>query len=135
MQPELLERSARLQFAAALQPDSFMMNPNAPRVLNLLFLPLNPTTPPTSNPAICRWGDEKPKRGPVARLAMLLAPLYGAIYDAQMSVRGVRLVRHRIQLSNYPHNAPPLKIGFLSDLHYGPVSGRGRYPSGVDAVA
>jgi predicted MPP superfamily phosphohydrolase len=38
--------------------------------------------------------------------------------------KGVRLVQHRLQLPNFPSAAPPLKVAFLSDLHYGPTSGR-----------
>jgi uncharacterized protein len=54
-----------------------------------------------------------------------LAPLYSALYDAQMSIgKGVRLTEHRIQLPNFPAGAPPLRAAFLSDLHYGPTTGR-----------
>lgn len=54
-----------------------------------------------------------------------LAPIYSALYDAQMSIgKGVRLSEHRIQLPGFPAGAPPLRAAFLSDLHYGPTSGR-----------
>jgi predicted MPP superfamily phosphohydrolase len=37
---------------------------------------------------------------------------------------GVRTVRQRVATSSYPRNVPPLRIAFLSDLHYGPTTGR-----------
>lgn len=58
-------------------------------------------------------------------LSIRLAPLYGALYDAQMQFgKGVRVAEHRVQLPNFPTGAPPLRAAFLSDLHYGPTSGR-----------
>jgi predicted MPP superfamily phosphohydrolase len=58
-------------------------------------------------------------------LSVRTAPLSGACYDLQMQFgKGVRLVQHRLQLPNFPSAAPPLKVAFLSDLHYGPTSGR-----------
>ncbi|MDQ3814834.1 MAG: metallophosphoesterase [Armatimonadota bacterium] len=59
------------------------------------------------------------------RLALWLAPLYSACYDLQMQIgQGVRLVRQRLQLPSYPRSAPALRAVFMSDLHYGPPSGR-----------
>lgn len=58
-------------------------------------------------------------------LALRSAPLCSAFYDLQMQIgKGVRQVEHRVQLADFPTNAPVLKIAFLSDLHYGPMSGR-----------
>lgn len=60
-----------------------------------------------------------------ARVAMALAPLYNFAYDVQMSLgKGVRRENHRLTLPNIPRNAPTLKVAFLSDLHFGPSSGR-----------
>jgi len=60
-----------------------------------------------------------------ARVAVRLAPLYGAFYDWQMSMgAGVREIRHKLALPQFPIEAAPLKIAFLSDLHLGPTSGR-----------
>jgi predicted MPP superfamily phosphohydrolase len=67
------------------------------------------------------------KRGPgfVGRAALALAPLFTRFYDLQMQLGGgVRTVRQRVAMSSYPRNVPPLKIAFLSDLHYGPTTGR-----------
>jgi predicted MPP superfamily phosphohydrolase len=58
-------------------------------------------------------------------LAVRLAPFYNALYDLQMQIgQGVRKVEHRVQLPHFPTGAPPLRAVFLSDLHYGPTSGR-----------
>jgi predicted MPP superfamily phosphohydrolase len=58
-------------------------------------------------------------------VSIRLAPLYGALYDAQMQLgKGVRTSDHRVQLPNFPTGAPPLRAAFLSDLHYGPTTGR-----------
>jgi predicted MPP superfamily phosphohydrolase len=58
-------------------------------------------------------------------LSIRTAVLCGAFYDLQMQIgKGVRLVEHRLQLPNFPTGAPPLKVAYLSDLHYGPTSGR-----------
>ena len=63
--------------------------------------------------------------GIVAHAAMLFAPLLSFIYDFQMHIgQGVRVERQRVQLADYPRNAAPLRIAFISDLHYGPTSGR-----------
>ncbi len=68
---------------------------------------------------------EKKPLGLVSHAAMAMAPLYGALYDLQMQLGGgVRVVRQRVQLPTFPRTASPLKIAFLSDLHYGPTSGR-----------
>jgi predicted MPP superfamily phosphohydrolase len=67
------------------------------------------------------------RRGPglVGRAALALAPLFTRFYDLQMQLGGgVRTVRQRVAMSSYPRNVPPLKIAFLSDLHYGPTTGR-----------
>lgn len=61
----------------------------------------------------------------LSRLALQTAPLASRLYDGQMSVgKGVRVVSHRLQLPHYPTGAPPLKVAYLSDLHYGPTSGK-----------
>jgi predicted MPP superfamily phosphohydrolase len=58
-------------------------------------------------------------------LAVRTAPLGGMFYDLQMQLgKGVRLDEHRVQLPNFPTGAPKLRVAFLSDLHYGPSSGR-----------
>ena len=112
--PELLERPSALPASHRDPEPTFQAAPDLsasyPRYLEPGDLPLDP--------------QSQKRRGPVSRLASLLAPLNSALYDAQMLLKGVRLIRHRVQLANYPHNAPPLKIGFISDLHYGPTSGR-----------
>jgi predicted MPP superfamily phosphohydrolase len=69
----------------------------------------------------------KSKRGPslVGRVALALSPLYTRFYDLQMQLGGgVRMVRHRVAMASYPRGVPPLKIAYLSDLHYGPTTGR-----------
>ncbi len=38
--------------------------------------------------------------------------------------RGVRVARLRLKLEDFSKNAPPLRVAFLSDLHYGPTVGR-----------
>lgn len=59
------------------------------------------------------------------RIAFALAPLYGTLYDLQMQLGGgVRVVRQRVQLGQYPRDVPPLRAAYISDLHYGPTSGR-----------
>jgi predicted MPP superfamily phosphohydrolase len=61
----------------------------------------------------------------LSRFALQTAPLASWFYDRQMSLgKGVRAVSHRVQLPRYPTGAPPLKVAYLSDLHYGPTSGR-----------
>ncbi len=71
------------------------------------------------------WQSEPAKRTLAARLAVRLAPLYGAFYDWQMMRgQGVREVRQRLTLAHFPADAAPLKIAFVSDFHYGPTSGR-----------
>lgn len=61
----------------------------------------------------------------IGRVAMAMAPLYSAFYDLQMALGGgVRTVRRRVQLPSFPRGAQPLKVAFMSDLHYGPTSGR-----------
>ena len=66
-----------------------------------------------------------PRPSLLNRVVMALAPLSSALYDLQMQVgKGVRLVEQRLQLSQYPHGVPTLRAAFLSDLHYGPTSGR-----------
>lgn len=71
------------------------------------------------------WQSEPAKRTFAARLAVRLAPIYGAFYDWQMTRgQGVREIRQRLTLSHFPNDAAPLKIAFISDLHYGPTSGR-----------
>lgn len=63
--------------------------------------------------------------GIVAHAAMLFAPLLSFVYDLQMHIgQGVRVERQRVQLADYPRSAAPLRIAFISDLHYGPTSGR-----------
>src|SRR5690606_1150389 len=57
------------------------------------------------------------------RLAIGAASLSSAFYDWQMRRGGVRAERQRLQLAQYPTSAPPLKVAFLSDLHYGPLTG------------
>jgi predicted MPP superfamily phosphohydrolase len=60
-----------------------------------------------------------------ARVAVCLAPLYSALYDWQLAIgAGVREVHHKLTLPQFPIEAAPLKIAFLSDLHLGPTSGR-----------
>ncbi|MBV9469804.1 MAG: metallophosphoesterase [Abitibacteriaceae bacterium] len=60
-----------------------------------------------------------------ARMAFALAPIYGTLYDLQMQLGGgVRVVRQRIQVGQYPRGVPPLRAAYISDLHYGPTSGR-----------
>lgn len=59
------------------------------------------------------------------RLATALAPLYSTLYDLQMQLGGgVRVVNHRIQVGQYPRGVPTLRAAYISDLHYGPTSGR-----------
>lgn len=58
------------------------------------------------------------------RLALLFGLIGGTLYDLQMRHRGVRLIRQKVQLAGIPRQSPTLKIGFISDLHYGPTSGR-----------
>ena len=60
-----------------------------------------------------------------SRLAIKTAPLSSWLYDCQISLgKGVRVASHRLQLPHFPTGAPPLKVAFLSDLHYGPTSGK-----------
>jgi predicted MPP superfamily phosphohydrolase len=75
--------------------------------------------------------DEMAKNAPraplswSARLAQAAAPLFSLFYDLQMAWgKGVRAERQRIVLNNFPANTPPLRAAFVSDLHYGPTSGR-----------
>jgi predicted MPP superfamily phosphohydrolase len=71
------------------------------------------------------WQGERQPPSFVGRAAQWLAPLYGTLYDWQMLVgKGVREVRQKLTLTHYPRGAAALKIAFLSDLHYGPTSGR-----------
>ncbi len=59
------------------------------------------------------------------RLALQTAPLASWLYDCQMNIgQGVRTASHRLQLPRYPTGAPALKVAYLSDLHYGPTSGK-----------
>ncbi len=60
------------------------------------------------------------------KLSLRLSPWYQAIYDAQMSrvFGGVRVVKHNLRLQRFPPGAPPLRVAFISDLHYGPTVGR-----------
>jgi predicted MPP superfamily phosphohydrolase len=61
----------------------------------------------------------------LSRLALQTAPLASWFYDCQMSMgQGVRVISHRLQLPRYPSGAPALKVAYLSDLHYGPTSGK-----------
>jgi predicted MPP superfamily phosphohydrolase len=61
----------------------------------------------------------------LSRFALQTAPIASWFYDCQMSLgKGVRTVSHRLQLPRYPSGAPPLKVAYLSDLHYGPTSGK-----------
>ena len=61
----------------------------------------------------------------LSRLALQTAPVASWFYDCQMNIgKGVRAVSHRLQLPRYPTGAPPLKVAYLSDLHYGPTSGK-----------
>lgn len=60
-----------------------------------------------------------------SRASMALGPACSAFYDLQMRCgQGVRFVERRLQLSAMPYGAPPLRVGFISDLHYGATSGR-----------
>jgi predicted MPP superfamily phosphohydrolase len=69
--------------------------------------------------------DRKCGPGLIGKAALALAPLFTRFYDLQMQLGGgVRTVRQRVAMSSYPRNVPPLKIAFLSDLHYGPTTGR-----------
>lgn len=81
-----------------------------------------------SEPSLRRddvWQSEPQPLRLGARVAVRLAPLYGTFYDWQMSIgAGVREVRHKLTLPQFPIEAAPLKIAFLSDLHLGPTSGR-----------
>ncbi len=71
------------------------------------------------------WQSEPQPLRLGARVAVRLAPLYGAFYDWQMSMgAGVREIHHKLTLPQFPIEAAPLKIAFLSDLHLGPTSGR-----------
>lgn len=58
------------------------------------------------------------------RLTLLFSSISSAFYDAQMRRRGVRLVRQRVQMAGGARHARPLRAAFISDLHYGPTSGR-----------
>lgn len=61
----------------------------------------------------------------LSRLAVRFAPLASWLYDCQMSFgKGVRVASHRLQLPRYPAHAPALKVVYLSDLHYGPTTGK-----------
>src|SRR5690242_18832116 len=58
------------------------------------------------------------------QLAVRAAPFYQAFYDLQMAQGGVRIARTRLKLEHFPSMAPPLRLAFVSDLHYGPTVGR-----------
>src|SRR5687768_16743051 len=65
------------------------------------------------------------RRSVISRIALRLAPLYGSLYDWQMAHGGgVQVVRHRLQLPEFSSGAPSLRMVYLSDLHYGPTTGR-----------
>jgi predicted MPP superfamily phosphohydrolase len=71
--------------------------------------------------------EQTPRSKPAwpARIALACAPLFSLFYDLQMSWgKGVRIEKQRVTLNNYPSNMPPLRAAFVSDLHYGPTSGR-----------
>lgn len=59
----------------------------------------------------------------VNRCAVTMAPLWSALYDLQMRIGGVRLVQHKLQLPHWPNGVPNLRLGYISDIHYGPTSG------------
>ncbi|HVF10517.1 MAG TPA: metallophosphoesterase [Abditibacteriaceae bacterium] len=70
-------------------------------------------------------GNKLPGASLISRLALVLEPLFSACYDLQMKCGGgVRVVRQRLQLAHWPRHAPPLRAVFISDLHYGPTTGR-----------
>ncbi|HEY0076882.1 MAG TPA: metallophosphoesterase [Abditibacteriaceae bacterium] len=58
------------------------------------------------------------------RLSLWLGRIYQPLHDLQMMGHGVRVVHLRLKLEHFPSGAPPLRVAFLSDLHYGPTVGR-----------
>ena len=72
--------------------------------------------------------SKKPRGIPLKKIAwqvsLLLARIYQPLYDLQMTGRGVRVARLHLKLEHFPKEAPPLRVAFLSDLHYGPTVGR-----------